>query len=98
MNKIDLQGKHAVVTGGARGIGLAIAERLLASVAHCSLWDANRERLAAAAKQLNAHGVVHTAVVDVSQAESVQAAADATAQQFGSIEILVNNAGIPGAT
>jgi 3-oxoacyl-[acyl-carrier protein] reductase len=98
MNKIDLQGKHAIVTGGARGIGLAIAERLLASGAHCSLWDTNRERLGAASKNLSTHGVVHTAVVDVSKAESVQAAADATAQQFGSVEILVNNAGIAGAT
>jgi NAD(P)-dependent dehydrogenase (short-subunit alcohol dehydrogenase family) len=98
MNKIDLQGKHAIVTGGARGIGLAIAERLLASGAQCSLWDTNRDRLAAASKNLSGHGVVHTAVVDVSKAESVQAAAENTAQQFGSIEILVNNAGIAGAT
>jgi len=98
MNKIDLTGRKAVVTGGARGIGYAIAERLLDSGAGCSLWDMSRERLDQAAKILSTRGQVHTAVVDISRSESVDAAAAATFQHFGSIDILVNNAGIPGIT
>src|SRR2546425_1429091 len=98
MNKIDLQGKNAVVTGGARGIGFAIAQRLLASGARCSLWDMDGEGLQAAAKGLAGQEPVHTASVNVTQPESVQAAAEETLRHFGAIDILVNNAGIAGAT
>jgi 3-oxoacyl-[acyl-carrier protein] reductase len=98
MNKIDLQGKNAVVTGGARGIGLAIAQRLLASGARVSLWDMNPAGLAEAAKGLNAPGTVHTATVDISKPDSVKAAAAATFKEFGGVDILVNNAGIAGVT
>jgi len=98
MNKIDLDGKIAVVTGGARGIGFAIAQRLLASGAKCSLWDLDGEGLRTAAKALAGQGVVQTVSVDVTRPESVQAAAEETWQHFGSIDILVNNAGIAGAT
>ncbi len=96
MNKIDLQGKNAVVTGGARGIGFAIAQRLLASGAACSLWDRDAEALASAAKALAGSGRVHTATVDLAQADSVKAAADSTFEAFGRVDILVNNAGITG--
>jgi 2-dehydro-3-deoxy-L-rhamnonate dehydrogenase (NAD+) len=96
MNKIDLQGKNAIITGGARGIGLAIAQRLLASGAACSLWDRDVEALGFATKALAATGNVHTAAVDVTEAESVRAAADATFNAFGRVDILVNNAGITG--
>ena len=96
MNKIDLQGKSAIVTGGARGIGFAIAQRLLASGAACSLWDRDAEALNAAAKALAGAGSVHTATVDLTQADSVKAAADATFKAFGRVDILVNNAGITG--
>jgi 3-oxoacyl-[acyl-carrier protein] reductase len=98
MNKIDLAGKKAVVTGGARGIGYAIVERLLDSGAACSLWDVNAARLTEAAKNLGARGQVHTALVDITSSDSVQTAADATCRQLGGIDILVNNAGIPGVT
>jgi len=98
MNQIDLKGKNAVVTGGARGIGLAIAQRLLASGARCSLWDRDDEALRAATKALAGQGSVQTQAVNVTQPESVQAAADETFRHFGSIDILVNNAGIAGAT
>jgi 2-dehydro-3-deoxy-L-rhamnonate dehydrogenase (NAD+) len=97
MNKIDLQGKRAIVTGGARGIGLAIAQRLLVSGASCSLWDRDAEALALAAKDLAGLGNVHTAAVDLTQAASVDAAAGATCTAFGRVDILVNNAGIAGA-
>ncbi len=97
MNKIDLQGKNAVITGSARGIGFAITQRLLASGAQCSLWDMDADALRAATKALAGQGSVHTAVVNVTQPESVQAAADQTLAHFGSVDILVNNAGIAGA-
>lgn len=96
MNQIDLNGKNAVITGGARGIGYAIAERLLASGARCCLWDRDPEALAAAAKNLAAHGTVHTATVQLTEADSVEAAKNTTVKALGGIDILVNNAGIAG--
>lgn len=98
MNKIDLNGKNAVVTGAGRGIGLAIVERLLASGARCSLWDANAESLAGAAKALEGKGKFHTQVVDVSDFDEVHKTALAASSHLGSIELLVNNAGIAGVT
>ena len=90
MNKIDLQGRVAIVTGGARGIGLAIARRLTDSGARCCLWDLKPE----APKGLAAS----TVEVDISKPESVDAAFEQTVKQFGKIDILVNNAGIAGVT
>jgi 3-oxoacyl-[acyl-carrier protein] reductase len=98
MNKIDLHGRNAVVTGGARGIGLAIAQRLLASGASVSLWDLDAEALQSAAKALAGQGTVQTVVVNVAKPESVQAAAEEMLRRLGTVEILVNNAGIAGAT
>jgi 3-oxoacyl-[acyl-carrier protein] reductase len=98
MNTIDLNGRTAVVTGAARGIGYSIVERLLDSGAACSVWDRDADALASALKTLAAKGRVHTATVDVTQADSVQAAAQATLHAFGRVDILVNNAGIAGAT
>ena len=98
MNQIDLQGRTAVVTGAARGIGFAIVQRLLASGARCSLWDVDAAALASAKDRLPGAGEVHTMEVDVTNHAQVRAAADATFRQFGSIDILVNNAGIAGAS
>src|SRR5689334_15257875 len=98
MNKIDLNGKKAVVTGSARGIGYAIVERLLDSGASCSLWDRDAAALDSAAKSLRDKGQVHTAVVSINEHESVKAATDQTLKALGIIDILVNNAGIAGAT
>jgi 3-oxoacyl-[acyl-carrier protein] reductase len=97
MNKIDLQHRNAVVTGGARGIGFAIARRLLESGASVSLWDMDAAALAKAAEELKGLGKVHTADVNVTSAESTAAGAESTAQALGKIDILVNNAGIAGA-
>lgn len=58
MNQIDLDGRVAVITGGAQGIGRAIAERLLASGAAVSLWDADEKLAKAAAGELGAKGKV----------------------------------------
>lgn len=96
MNQIDLKGRAAIITGGARGIGHAIAERLLSSEAGVCLWDVDAAALDAAKDELSALGKVHTAVVDVTNPASVDAAVTATLSAFGKIDILVNNAGIGG--
>jgi 2-dehydro-3-deoxy-L-rhamnonate dehydrogenase (NAD+) len=96
MNKIDLQGRKAVVTGGARGIGLAIVERLLDSGTEVSLWDQDAHALDAAVKRLAGRGSVHQTAVDVTDATSVTAASQAAIGQMGRVDILVNNAGITG--
>ena len=89
MNALDLGGRVAVVTGGARGIGAAIAQRLQASGATVSVWDADAAALAGLAG-------VHTVVMDQTDPASVQAAADATATALGTVDVLINNAGITG--
>ena len=94
MNQIDLRGRGAVVTGGARGIGYACAERLSASGAKVSLWDIDRAALAEAAMKL---GGAHTVTVDITSEESVAAAAKAASAALGQVDILVNNAGITGS-
>jgi 3-oxoacyl-[acyl-carrier protein] reductase len=96
MNRIDLAGKIGIVTGAARGIGYAIAERLLQSGASVSLWDLDGEALASAGKALSAHGAVTAERVDITREEDVARATAATAQRFGRIDLLVNNAGIGG--
>lgn len=96
MNQIDLDRRHAVVTGGAQGIGLSIARRLLVSSASVSLWDRDGESVSAALKQLGEHRSVSAEIVDVSNAASVAAATDATVRKHGKIDILVANAGIAG--
>ena len=94
MNQLDLQGRHAVITGGAAGLGFAIAERVLASGGSVTLWDLDAKALDQAVMALGskAHGVR----VDVSQHESVVQAVAATVAQQPRIDILVNSAGITG--
>ena len=96
MNAIDLKGRAAVVTGGARGIGFACAERLLASGAAVTLWDQDGAALEQAAASLSAPGQIAISVVDVTDEKIVGAAARAAEERFGKIDILVNNAGITG--
>ena len=84
------------MTGGAQGFGRAIAERFLASGARVSLWDLNPESNAQTARELGGSPGVHTVTVDVSKREAVDAAATATAESLGGIDILVANAGITG--
>jgi NAD(P)-dependent dehydrogenase (short-subunit alcohol dehydrogenase family) len=96
MNQIDLQNRIAIVTGGARGIGRAIAERLLASGVRVSLWDVDAAALAQAACEMGTPDTLHKATVDLANLTSVQAATAATVAAFGKIDILVNNAGITG--
>jgi len=94
MNRIDLAGRAAVVTGGAAGIGFAIAERLATSGATVELWDRDAEALAAAADRLGVD--TRTTAVDLTDAAAVQRAADAALAFMGRIDILCANAGIAG--
>jgi 3-oxoacyl-[acyl-carrier protein] reductase len=96
MNAIDLKNRSAIVTGGARGIGFAIAKRVLASGAAMLLWDADAAALDKAAAALKSAGRVHTARVDVTDDAAIARAVEAAIRDFGKIDILVNNAGITG--
>ncbi|MGZ5235543.1 MAG: SDR family NAD(P)-dependent oxidoreductase [Caldimonas sp.] len=96
MNRIDLEGRVAVVTGGAQGIGYAIAERMLASGASVVLWDLDAARLAEAKEALGSRTRVATHVVELTSEADVAAAAESVMQSQKKIDILVNNAGITG--
>ena len=98
MNQIDLTNRKAVITGGAQGIGLAIAERLLDSGASVSLWDRDEYLLKETSDSLSSKGTVQPVAMDVTDLESVSNAAKTTKELFGAIEILVCNAGIAGPT
>jgi NAD(P)-dependent dehydrogenase (short-subunit alcohol dehydrogenase family) len=96
MNTIDLKGRVAVVTGGARGIGFAAAQKMLASGATVVLWDADAAALDKAVKALGGHGQVAGVAVELTDAAAVDNAAAALMRERGKIDILVNNAGITG--
>ena len=91
MNQLDMKGRHAVITGGAAGLGFAIAQRMLASGATVTLWDRDEVALAGAAKALGAG--VQTVQVDVTRHDSV---VQAVAQTAPKVDALVNSAGITG--
>lgn len=94
MNRIDLEGKVAVVTGGAQGIGFAIARRIVASGARVSLWDMNADLLDAAVKELGEAASAIT--VNIADPEAVEKAAATVESKLGSLDILVHSAGIAG--
>ena len=96
MNQLDLSGKHAIVTGGASGIGFAICQRLLASGAKVAIWDRNEDSMKAAAEKLSSAGEVFTVAVELTNPTQVKEAAIKVRSHFGSIEILVNCAGVAG--
>ncbi|MBR3189600.1 SDR family NAD(P)-dependent oxidoreductase [Bosea sp. (in: a-proteobacteria)] len=94
MNQIDLKGRVAIITGGAQGIGRAVAERLAASGAKVAIWDLDGKLAneAAAAIGPAASGLA----IDVTDAKAVNAAAAELEQRHGSVDILVTSAGIAG--
>ena len=94
MNRIDLSGRVAVVTGGAQGFGRAIAERFVASGAKVAIWDTDQPLAQKTAEEIGAD--VKTYAVDVSDLPAIEKARDASIADFGKIDILVNNAGIAG--
>ena len=96
MNQIDLKGRVAVVTGGAQGIGYAVAERMLQSGASVALWDIDAEHLNAAETALGKLGKVSASIVELTMDADVQAATADAIKAHGQIDILVNNAGITG--
>ena len=93
MNHLNLAGRVAIVTGGARGIGLAIARRAAESGAAVAIWDIDRvaaESAAATLERASAH------VLDLTDEAAIGAALAATYAAYGRVDILVNNAGITG--
>jgi NAD(P)-dependent dehydrogenase (short-subunit alcohol dehydrogenase family) len=97
MINYELDGKVAVITGGASGIGLACAHALARSGAGVCLWDLKAEPLEAAVAELEQYGnPTRTAMVDVSDSDQVNGAMEEVADALGRVDIVVANAGIGG--
>ncbi|WP_321793946.1 SDR family NAD(P)-dependent oxidoreductase [Caballeronia sp. J97] len=94
MNRYDFTNRAAVVTGGAQGIGYAVAERLVEGGARVALWDRDEGALAEARVGL---GDVQTVLVDLTDRDAVAKATSRTLERFGHIDVLVHSAGIAGA-
>jgi NAD(P)-dependent dehydrogenase (short-subunit alcohol dehydrogenase family) len=96
VNRIDLGGKVAIVTGGASGLGLAAARRFLESGARVTIWDRSAAACDAAAAQLASLGPVSSAVADIGAQEDVEAAMAEVEDREGRLDIMANCAGISG--
>lgn len=96
-NTYAVAGRIAVVTGGAQGIGFAVAAKLLANGARVALWDLNVDKAQEAAQKLSALGEAIAVECNVSGYESVTAALARTESALGGVDILVNSAGIAGS-
>ena len=94
MNQLDMAGRHAVITGGATGLGYATAQRMLSSGARVTLWDRDRDALTRATLELGAKALGVT--VNVADHTSVADAVRLTLAQTPAIDVLVNSAGITG--
>src|ERR1700756_4210801 len=94
MNQLDFHGRTAVITGGAMGIGLAIAQRLVASGGRVSVWDRDNDALEKAKKLLGPR--TDTRMVDVTNADAVDVTAKAVVAALERIDALVCSAGITG--
>ena len=90
LNQLDFQGRTAIVTGGAQGIGLAIAERLLASGAKVRIWDRDEKLLAKSVATLGASASGDT--IDVTSRAALERGTKSALEALGRIDVLVNNA------
>jgi len=95
MNRLDFANRAAVVTGGAAGIGFAVAQRLADSGAQVALWDRDEQSLNQARREIGERARSFT--LDVADASAVERAARETAEACGRIDILVCSAGITGS-
>jgi NAD(P)-dependent dehydrogenase (short-subunit alcohol dehydrogenase family) len=93
LNRIDLEGRRAIVTGGARGIGFATAERIIASGGSAIIWDIDEAAISDAVSKLGDKAIGRR--VELTDEAAVTDAANQVASS-GNIDILVNNAGITG--
>ncbi|MGA7054163.1 MAG: SDR family NAD(P)-dependent oxidoreductase, partial [Mycobacterium sp.] len=89
-----LSGQTAVITGGAQGLGYAIAERFIAEGARVVLGDVNLEATEVAAKQLGGEDVALAVRCDVTQAADIETLIQTAVERFGGLDVMVNNAGI----
>lgn len=96
MNNYDLNGRVAIVTGGGQGIGLAVAERILASGGAVSVWDRDRALVEALARKYGEGGKLQALCVDIGDLPRVEQATAQAISRFGKIDILINNAAIVG--
>lgn len=93
---LGLDGKVAIVTGSARGLGVATARRLAQEGARVVITDINAELAQATAERLRNEGLAaHCIVGDITKAADVQRLVDETVAHFGGVHVLVNNAGAP---
>ena len=95
-NQYDFAGRVAIVTGGAQGIGRAVASRLVQSGARVAIWDRDTALAEKTAAEIGPNGQAFVVACDMAEFASVTAAAAATAKTAGRIDVLVNNAGISG--
>ena len=95
MNAYDFNGRVAIVTGGGQGIGLTVAERILASAGKVAIWDRDAKLLEALSARFDPSQVLGQAV-DIGDLAAVQAATAAVVAKFGQIDVLINNAAIVG--
>src|SRR5215203_4508557 len=95
MNTYDFNQHVAIVTGGGQGIGLTVAERMLASGGSVSVWDRD-EALVKALAAKHGGGKVQALAVDIGDLAAVEKATASVKERFGRIDILINNAAIVG--
>ena len=96
MNSYDFAGQAAIVTGGGQGIGLTVAERILAGGGNVSIWDRDASLLQALETKYGKDGKVQALNVDIGDLASVEAGVTQTLARFGQIDVLINNAAIVG--
>jgi len=96
MNAYDLVERVAIVTGGAQGIGLSVANRILASGGKVAIWDRDRALLEESVKRIAKADRVKGLALDVADLAAVEEATEATLRHFGKVDILINNAAIVG--